>query len=317
MRERAMVPEPDFTSYYGKQIIKTPTWKTPDVPVYLFVGGLAGASAVLAEGAALTGRPSLERVARSAAAGGAMVGTVALVHDLGRPERFLNMLRVLKVTSPLSVGSYILAPFGGLSAAAAASNLTGKLPRLGRLAGLGTAALGPPLATYTAALVSSTAVPAWHDAHREMPFIFAGSGMTAAGGLALLFTPKKENGPARRMAIGGAAVEITAAELLKRRLGMIAEPYERGRPGLLMKTARAMTAGAAALSLLGGRSRFVSTICGATYVAASAMTRFGIFEAGIASAKDPKYTVVPQRERLAARNGGAKVQRAGEPVTPG
>jgi hypothetical protein len=305
-----MVPEPEFESYYGRQIIKTPTWKSPDVPLYLFVGGMAGASAVLAEGAAMSGRPALERVARSAAAGGAVVGTVALIHDLGRPERFLNMLRVLKVTSPLSVGSYILAPFGGLSAAALASNLTGRLPRLGRLAGLGTAAFGPPLATYTAALLSNTAVPAWHEGHREMPFIFAGSGMTAAGGFAMLLTPKKENGPARRMAIGGAAVELAGAELLKSRLGMVAEPYQQGRPGLLMKAARAMTAGSAALSLLGGRSRAVSAVCGATYVAASVITRFGIFEAGLASARDPKYTVVPQRERLAARDGGAKVESA-------
>ncbi len=310
-----MVPQADFESYYGKQIIKTPTWKTPDVPFYLFVGGLAGASGVLAEGAALTGRPKLERVARLAAAAGAASGTVALVHDLGRPERFLHMLRVLKVTSPLSVGSYILAPFGGLSAVAAASNLTGKVPRLGRLAGLGTAAFGPPLATYTAALVSNTAVPAWHEGHREMPFIFAGSGMTAAGGLAMLFTPKHENGPARRMAIGGAAVELTGAEMLKSRLGMVAEPYKEGRPGKLMTLARNMTAGSALLSLVGGRSRLVSTICGATYVTASMLTRFGIFEAGIASAKDPKYTVVPQRERLAARNGGAKVQHAGQAAT--
>ena len=68
---------------------------------------------MLAEGAALTGRPALERVARLAAAGGRRGGTVALVHDLGRPERFLNMLRVFKPTSPLSVGSFILAPFGG------------------------------------------------------------------------------------------------------------------------------------------------------------------------------------------------------------
>ncbi len=309
MRERAMVPEPEFESYYGKQIIKTPTWKTPDVPLYLFIGGMAGASGVLAEGAAMTGRPTLERIARGAAAGGAAVGTVALIHDLGRPERFLNMLRVLKVTSPLSVGSYILAPFGGLSAAAFASNLTGRLPRLGRLAGVGAAAFGPPLATYTAALVSSTAVPAWHEGYREMPFIFAGSGMTAAGGFAMLLAPRSENGPARRMAIAGAAVELTGAELLKRRLGMVAEPYKEGRPGLLMRTARAMTAGSAALSLLGGRSRLVSAVAGASYVTASLLTRFGIFEAGLASARDPKYTVVPQKERLAARAGSAQVHQ--------
>jgi len=194
-----MVPEPEFESYYGRQIIKTPTWKTPDVPLYLFLGGMAGASAVLAEGAALTGNVVLERVTRLVAASGAGVGTVFLVHDLGRPERFLHMLRVIKPTSPLSIGSFILAPFSALSSAAAASYLTGRLPRLGRLAGLGAAAFGPPLATYTGALLANTAVPAWHEAHRELPFLFAGSGASAAGGMALLLTPVQHSGPARRI----------------------------------------------------------------------------------------------------------------------
>jgi len=301
MRERTMVPEPEFESYYGRQIIKTPTWKTPDVPLYLFLGGMAGASAVLAEGAALTGNVALERVTRLVAASGAGVGTVFLVHDLGRPERFLHMLRVIKPTSPLSVGSFILAPFSALSSAAAASCLTGRLPRLGRLAGLGAAAFGPPLATYTGALLANTAVPAWHEAHRELPFLFAGSGASAAGGMALLLTPVQHSGPARRMAIAGAAIELTASELLKRRLGMVAEPYERGRPGRLMRLASRMTLGATVVSTLSGRSRAVSAICGATLVASSVVTRFGVFEAGLASARDPKYTVVPQRERMAAR----------------
>jgi formate-dependent nitrite reductase membrane component NrfD len=305
MKERAMVPQADFESYYGRPIIKQPTWKTPDVPLYLFLGGLAGASAVLAEGAALTGRRSLERVARLAAAAGAGAGTVALVNDLGRPERFLNMLRVFKPTSPLSVGSYVLAPFGALSAGAAASNVTGRLPRLGRAAGVGATVLGPALATYTAALVSNTAVPAWHDAYRELPFVFAGSGATAAGGLAIAFTPRAEAGPARTMLVAGAAMEIVAAESLQRRLGMVAEPYQQGRPGRLMKAARAMTAVAAGATLLAGRrSRVVSTLAGLTCVAASAMTRFGIFEAGLASAADPRYTVAPQRERARQRLAG-------------
>jgi hypothetical protein len=296
-----MVPEPQFESYYGRQILKTPTWKTPDVPLYLFLGGLAGASAVLAEGAALTGRRSLERVARLAAAGGAAGGTVALVHDLGRPERFLNMLRVLKPTSPLSVGSFILAPFASLSGAAATSEVTGRLPRLGRLAGLGAAAFGPPLATYTAALVANTAVPAWHEAHRELPFVFGGSGMAAAGGLGMLAAPYAESGPALRMAVAGAIVETAASQLMSQRLGMLAEPYHRGRSGRLMQTAERLTGAGAALSVLGLRSGIARRLAGAAFVAASVTTRFGVFEAGLASARDPKYTVVPQRERIAAR----------------
>ena len=305
-----MVPEPEFESYYGRQIIKTPTWKTPDVPLYLFLGGLAGASALLAEGAALTGNTPLERASRAVAAGGAGVGTVFLIHDLGRPERFLNMLRVFKPTSPLSVGSFILAPFASLSSAAFASQLTGRLPRLGRLAGVGAALFGPPLVSYTAALFANTAVPAWHEAHRELPFVFAGSGAGAAGGMAMLLVPVTANQPAQRMAVAGAVLELTAVELMKRRLGMLAEPYDQGRPGTLMRTAARLTAAAALVSTVGRRSRVASALCGVGLMAASATTRFGVFEAGLASARDPKYTVVPQRERLARRAADAEAGRS-------
>jgi Polysulphide reductase, NrfD len=298
MRERRMVSEPEFTSYYGRPILKQPTWKQPDVPVYLFLGGLAGASAVLAEGAMLTDRPALRRVARLAAATGSAIGSGALVHDLGRPERFLNMLRVFKVTSPLSVGSWILAPFSTLAGIAAASEVTGRLPVVGRLAGAGASLLGPPLATYTAALIGDTAVPAWHDGHRELPFVFAGSGAAAAGGLAMLAVSVDEAGPARRMAAGGAALELAATERMVRRLGLVGGPYREGRPGRLLKTARALTIGGLALSLFGRWSRVASALAGGSTLAGSVLTRFGVFQAGLASAGDPKYTVVPQRERL-------------------
>ncbi len=303
MREPRLVPDAEPSSYYGKPILKAPVWKQPDVPLYFFLGGVAGASSVLAEGAALTGRPALQRVARLAAAGGSALGTVALVHDLGRPERFLNMLRVLKPTSPLSVGSWILAPFGGLAAGAAISEVTGLTPRLGRLAGAGAAVLGPALATYTGALISNTAIPAWHEGYREMPFLFAGSASTAAGGIALIATPSDQAGPARRLAVIGAAVEITAAELLLKRLGMVGEPYHQGRPGTLMKTARNLTIAGVAVAVFGRRSRALSALAGASFQAASVLTRFGVFQAGLASAKDPKYTVVPQRERQQRRMG--------------
>jgi formate-dependent nitrite reductase membrane component NrfD len=310
VRERAVVPDVEFESYYGKQIIKTPTWKTPDVPLYLFLGGLGGASAVLAEGAALQGNEDLEHLTRLVAAGSAAVGTVFLIHDLGRPERFLNMLRVFKPTSPLSVGSFILAPFASLSGAAAASQVTGRLPRLGRLAGLGSTLFGPPLATYTAALFANTAVPAWHTARQELPFVFAGSGAAAAGGLAMVVLPPAVTGPAWRMALAGASVEVTAVEVMERKLGMVAEPYQQGKSGRLMKIARALTVGGAALSVLGRRSRAVRAVAGAAYVAGSVTTRFGIFEAGLASARDPKYTVVPQKERLKARQEAASTSAA-------
>lgn len=293
-----MVPEPEFDSYYGRAILKQPVWKQPDVPVYLFFGGLAGASAVLAEGAAVTGRPSLRRVARLAAAGGSTVGAAALVHDLGRPERFLNMLRMFKVTSPLSVGSWILAAFSTLAGAAAASETTCRMRGAGRLAGAGAGVLGPALSTYTAALLSDTAIPAWHEAYRELPFVFAGGGAAAAGGFAMLTVPVDEAGPARRMAVAGAALELAGSERMVRRLGLVGEPYRTGEAGRLLKAAQALTVGGLALTLAGGRSRVVSGLAGSSYLAGSLLSRFGVFKAGLASARDPKYTVVPQRDRL-------------------
>ncbi len=300
MREQPQVPQAEFSSYYGRQIIKTPVWKQPDVPLYLFLGGVAGASSVLAEGAALTGRPALQRVARWAGSVSAGAGTVALIHDLGRPERFLNMLRVFKPTSPLSVGSWVLAGFSGLNGAALASSVTGLLPRLGRAAGMGSALLGPVLSTYTGALISDTAVPAWHEGYREMPFLFAGSAAASAGGVAMAATPVAQAGPARRMAVVGAALDVAAGEVMQRRMGMVAEPYQQGHPGMLMKVARGLMAGGGALSLLGGRSRLASVAAGAALVGGSVVTRFGVFRAGLASAEDPKYTVVPQRQRLSS-----------------
>lgn len=302
MREQPVVPDPEFASYYGRPVLKRPVWKQPDVPGYLFVGGVAGVSAVLAEGAALTGRHDLERVCRLLAVGGASLGTVALVHDLGRPERFLNMLRVFKPTSPLSVGSWILAPFAGLSTVAAASMLTGRLPRIGRLGGVGAALLGPPLATYTAALISNTAIPAWHEAYRELPFLFAGSAAAAAGGLAMTAVPPDEAGPARRMAAAGAVVDLAAMELIRRRLGDLGRPYGEGRPGVLLAAARVATSVGAVGAVVGSGSRFVSKVSGVLLAAGSLLTRFGVFQAGLASADDPAYVVTPQRER-AQRKG--------------
>ncbi|HVE96677.1 MAG TPA: NrfD/PsrC family molybdoenzyme membrane anchor subunit [Pseudonocardiaceae bacterium] len=116
--------------------------------IYFWAGGVAGTTAALAALADATRRPTL-RSGRVVAAGSALVGTAALIHDLGRPARFLYMLRVIKPTSPLSIGTWILSPFAAMACAAAASELTGIAPRLGRLAGWGAAALGPILASYT------------------------------------------------------------------------------------------------------------------------------------------------------------------------
>ncbi len=299
--ERFMVPRAEFRSYYGRPVIKEPVWKEPDVPAYLFFGGLAGASSALAAAAQLTGRPGLARAAKAAALGGISISTVALINDLGRPARFHHMLRVFKPSSPMSVGSWLLSAYGPAAGAAALSDFTGILPPAGAMATGAAALLGPAVTTYTAVLLCDTAVPAWHEAHREMPYIFAGSAASAAGGFGLLAAPGRETEPARRLAIVGAAVELTAKKLLEWRLGGQAEPYQTGRPGALLRTGEILTACGLAGAALTRRSRAGSAASGLALLAASALTRFGIFEAGRASARDPQYTIVPQRERKQAQ----------------
>jgi formate-dependent nitrite reductase membrane component NrfD len=305
-----MSPAAEGASYYGRPIVKQATWQASDIAGYFFLGGLAGASSLLAAGAQLTGRPALARPLKLGAAGAIHLSLAALIHDLGRPARFLNMLRVFKPTSPMSVGVWILFGYAPAATLAALGELVprGRLGRAGRLAralgGPGTAGaalLGPAVASYTAALLANTATPAWHEGHREMPFVFVGSAASAAAGLGLLTAPVAQNGPAVRMAAIGAAGELTAVKLLERRIGIVAETYHEGRAGKLMRTAEALTvAGVTGALAFGRRSRLAAALSGAALLTASACARFGIFEAGLASAEDPKYTVGPQRERLAA-----------------
>jgi len=297
-----MVPDAGFRSYYGRPVLKDPAWKTADVAAYLFLGGLAGASSALAAAAHRAGYDEIAKVARITAGGAISGSAAALVHDLGRPARFLNMLRVFKVTSPMSLGSWLLAAYGPVAGASAASALTGTFPRAGRAAAGVAGVMGPAVATYTAALICNTAVPAWHDAHREMPYLFAGSAATAAGGIGLLTVRPDRAVPAARLAVAGAVTELAAGYLMERRLGPAAEPYRTGEPGELMLAARILTAtGTAAALAARGRSRLLSVTAGAMLVAASAVTRFGVFHAGRASARDPKQTIAPQRTRAAAR----------------
>jgi formate-dependent nitrite reductase membrane component NrfD len=301
--EEAMVPRAEFDSYYGRPVIKEPLWKAPEVPGYLFLGGLAGASSALAACAHLSGNRELARASKAGAAGAIGLSLAALVSDLGRPRRFLNMLRVFKVTSPMSVGSWLLSAYGPAAGAAAASAVTGRLPAAGAAATAGAGVLGLGVATYTAALLCDTAVPAWHEGHREMPYLFAGSAASAAGGLGMLAVRPENAGQAVRFAVLGAAAELTAKGLLLRRLGPVAGPYQAGRAGRLMEAAEVLTAAGLSGAVLAGRSRPALALSGAALLAASALTRFGVFEAGRVSARDPKYTVGPQRERLGASSG--------------
>jgi hypothetical protein len=295
-----MVPPAEPRSYYGQSVINPPIWKS-EIPWYFFTGGLAGASLPLSLAASLQGNDALARRAAFGALGGAVVSPALLVSDLGRPERFLYMLRVFKVTSPMSVGSWILTGFGATSALGAARELLGRMPRAGRAAQVAGSLLGAGMATYTAALVANTAVPAWHEARRELPFVFAASAVASAGGFAAALTPVRHAGPARAMAIAGGVTEVALTGWMERRLGFVGEPYRAGTPQRLATAAKALTAAGSVLMARAGGRRSGAAAAGLALMAGAAAERWAIFQAGMASAKDPRYTVGPQRDRLEQR----------------
>ncbi|MFI5929640.1 NrfD/PsrC family molybdoenzyme membrane anchor subunit [Micromonospora sp. NPDC051543] len=322
-REQLTVPPADFSSYYGRPILKAPVWKR-DIAGYLFTGGLAAGGALIGAGAQLTGRPELRQVGRWTAFGGILASAYLLVHDLGRPDRFHHMLRVAKPTSPMSMGTWILTAFGPAAGVAAVAELAPRLPRhgvlglarrlapgVGDIAGLAAAATAPALATYTGVLLADTAVPAWHDAYPDLPFVFGGSALVAAAGVGLIVAPPAQTAPLRRLAVAGAALKLVGGHRMER-LPVTGEPYRSGHSGGLVRAGNALISVGAVAALLSRRSRLLSVLSGAALVASSVATRFGIFEAGSVSARDPRYTVVPQRNRLA--DGGPAPADADRPA---
>jgi Polysulphide reductase, NrfD len=322
--EQLAVPEAEFTSYYGRPVLKAPVWRH-DIAAYLFTGGLAAGSALIAAGADVTGRPHLRRTGRLTALAALGASTYFLVNDLGRPGRFHHMLRVAKPTSPMSVGTWILASFGPAAGLAAVAEATPLLPErgalglarrllrpAGRVAGFAAAAIAPALGTYTAVLLADTATPSWHEAYPELPWVFAGSALASSAGVGLLGAPCAECGPVRRLAVAGAAMELAGSRRVENTLGLLSEPYKQGRAGRLLRAGRNLTAAGVVAAVLGRRSRVVSALSGAALIVAAVLTRFGIFDGGVASARDPKYTVVPQRQRVNERAaaGGLPPERS-------
>lgn len=312
-----MVPDAQFSSYYGRHIVKPAPWGH-EIPAYFFLGGLAAGSGLIGAWGHARGYDVLRRNSRLGAMAAVALSGGALVADLGRPERFLNMMRTMKLTSPMSVGTWIFTAFSASAGVALAAEAAGwlgldqgnALPQKaigaglkigGPLSSIGSAAFSAPLAAYTAVLVSDTATPLWQESYRELPFVFTGSALAASCGLAMITTPAAQTGEVRRLALMGAATDVTAYHLMARRLGELAEPLEHGRPGWLARAAEVLTIGGAVGATVFGRNRIGASLSGLALLAGSACTRFAVFEAGIESAKDPKYTVIHQKARLAAR----------------
>jgi formate-dependent nitrite reductase membrane component NrfD len=282
------------TSYYGQPIVKAPPWG-PAIPAYVVLGGLAGAAATLA--AATQSDPSRHALTTASrwltlTAGG--TGSVLLLSDLGRPERFLNMFRVARPTSPMSVGVYVLSGTLGAAAVAALGTRAG---RLGQLAGTAAGVLGVPLSGYTAVLLATTALPGWHVGGRTLPPLFMASAVASAAS-ALTLVPL---GPAAqptvdRYRVAGQVAELVAGQLHDRALA----PYPRTRAAyrsqLGWRLGPWLTAGSIAASAVPQvrRSTLGRLVIGGLGLAGSIATKVAVFHAGMATAADPQATIEQQ-----------------------
>lgn len=277
------------TSYYGQPVLKEPAW-TVEVPWYLFAGGLAGASSVVAAVSGSVGDRSGAQRAAWVAAAGAAASPVLLIKDLGRPARFLAMLRVFKVTSPLSVGSWILAAYVPAAAGRAAVEATGRFRWLVRPLDASAALLGTALSVYTGVLLANTAIPAWHHARRELPFVFASSSVASAGGAALVFGPRGRSATiARRLACSGAVGELAIVKAMEHRLGDDVAAYRSGPASRWSTAAKVLTGLGAALALVPRPA--LGRMAGASLLGGSLCLRFAVFKAGFTSAGHPSRTV--------------------------
>ena len=298
-------------TYYDLPTLKEPVWIW-SVPAYFYVGGAAAGAALLGAVAQLAdrqGHATLIGRCRWVATGGTVLSTALLIEDLGRPARFLNMLRVFRPTSAMSMGSWLLAANSTAAGAAAVLPRLG-LRRLGDAAGLGSGALAPALGTYTAVLISDTAVPVWQATRRSTPALFAASGLVAAtSALDLLEHDERDEVLLHRLGTAAKVADLAASEVVEHaadRLERVGRPLHEGASGAMWTAAKSCIAGSLVVSLVPVPERWrrwrrrLAAVLG---TAGSIATRFALFHAGTASTRDPRATFEQQR----AGRGAAEV----------
>jgi formate-dependent nitrite reductase membrane component NrfD len=286
-------------TYYDKAVLKPPVWIW-SVPAYFYAGGVAGAAMVLAFAAQMLAEDKMrefEERCRWIGAVGGGIGTALLIHDLGRKERFLFMLRVFRPTSPMSVGSWVLAAATPLSAGSALLH-----NGLGQVAGAGAGVLGLPLATYTAVLISNTAVPVWQQSRRILPLLFGASSMAGlASVLDLMELQDHERHVSFYFGTVGRVAELAAGAVMERevaRVPQVARSLHEGVAGALWTAAKVSTASSLVISLLPGQTRGKRIAAGVLGTVGALCLRFAVFHAGRASALNPRATFHQQRAGL-------------------
>lgn len=263
--------------------LKPPVW-TWEIPIYFFVGGAAGAAAVIAGVGAATGAEAgVVTDARWIAAVGAVVSPVLLISDLGRPERFLNMLRVLKWQSPMSVGAWTLAAFStAIFSAIGLRLLWPDATVLALVADAAAGLTGAVLATYTGVLIGATAIPVWARHIDTLPLHFGASALGVAVSLLELLGHRA---PAlNRLGLGAAAIETVLMIQLEWSRDAINRQLVTGSSGALVRIGAWLTGPLPlALRLIPG----LRVAAAVSMTTGSLVTRFGWIAAGRRSATMP------------------------------
>jgi hypothetical protein len=293
------------TGYYGIPLLKEPAW-TWQIPPYFFVGGAAGSAAVIGFAAHWFGHDQkLARDCCSLAAVGTIVSAGLLVSDLGRPGRFLGMLRIFKPQSPMSVGAWTLAVFGAASTAAAFAKILNRnfkslpLAVIGDLSEAVAALAGLPFSNYTGVLIGASVIPLWNENAATLPLHFGMSGLNSA--VSILELMGNENRALNTLGMGGSAVEVLEGLNVELSKKPAMEPLRCGRSGWLTRVGGILS-GPVPLALRVAaaftgkrRSRQLRKIAAASSVAGSMLTRIAWVYAGHVSARDwrPPLKVKP------------------------
>lgn len=262
------------TGYYGLPLLKPPVW-TWEIPLYFFIGGAAGASAVFAAAAAgfRDSDRALVRDARWTAAIGATLSVPLLIADLGRPARFLNMMRVFKIQSPMSVGAWTLAVFGATSTTAAVV----KWKPVQIVASMLAAPCGLVMATYSGVLLGATAIPLWARNSAWLPALFGASATASAA--SILELRGHRDRALNVLGFGAALAEVLIEMRLRR--GDESPALPKGSAAMTSALARFFSGPAPAVLRLAGvksnRARQAAAVC---QLIGSVLTRYAWVEAG-------------------------------------
>ena len=284
--------------------IHAPVWSW-EVATYFWVGGIASGSAFVAAACDVAGDHRSAAIARKVALGAVAPAPLLLIGDLGRPGRFLNMMRVFKPRSPMNMGAWCLVAFSGSAAAAVGADLA-RRPKAARTVGALTSLFGSYLGSYTGVLLACTAVPVWARSRAVLGPIFV-STATATGAAATRLTlvasglPQGHPTGAALSAIETVALlaELSLSSVGERRLGDAGEVLRRGRPGALFRAARSLVVLGLSLRALvrnaGPRADDLSSVM---YLAAGLTFRYAWVYAGRASGVDDAAVAAMARGRL-------------------